>query len=739
MSSTVHRSIWWFAVGGALLALAAHLDLIRVFGTVLPYRDQWQLTGVELLGPWLDGKLSLHSFFQPLNDHWPVLTRVLSFTLIRLNGQWNNLVSITVNALILTAAILLFLRALLPGISGVSRLVFALLTGVIMALPIAWQNTLWGIQSLPYLQILLSLAYLHLLCTATRIDSRWTLAQVIGILVLFTQHSSILAHVSILPICVWKLWRKDGDARLHLFSSGAALATLCAFFLFFPAIKETAQFRADSVALAVEVTLRQLAFPTGHPGWAFLIWAPWLVYTIDALGRGRLTAPSAFVIAAGLWVGGQAAAIGYGRGAETYTFASRYCDFLALGFIINGAAWLMLIQTGIPHRLKVGWVALGLAWMVVPLKGFWWEATESHAGFNLANRFVENPANVQRVHDYIATRDPAVLSLERGGNLLFTYPPSVQMLLDRPHFRALLPPETGAPEARSDHGRLGGLARSIYQNPLIIALLGFGCLGGGLLSGRSETIAKTMMQDNPSRWTPASLLQLVGAAGLIAAGFWSQWYLPMEFNAMKRAHAVIEPDDAELMFAELSFRRESAGNIDPLLAAGATLSEPDIWRPFTYGTAINGPGGFQGIFASAPIPITDDYLSVLFTGFPCAHGNGLRWKLIPPANGDPAWIGYDGPNPESGWSTWTIDVRSFRNWTASLTFFDGRTDREGWLGTTRPVLTSDPNWADTWRARLRAERAGPAHRVVAVATLTLLSTWLLGGSVLLFKRSRPAA
>ena len=717
-----------------MLALAAHLDLIAIFGTVLPYRDQWQLTGVELIGPWLDGTFSFKSFFQPLNDHWPVLTRMLSFALLRLNGQWNNLLETTVNAFILAAAVAVFLRGVLPGLAGRIRPPYAFFAGVIMALPIAWENTLWGIQSLPYLQILLSVIYLHLLTQTTRRDGTWWTAQITGVLVLFTQHSAILAHLALLPICAWRWWHHDGNRSLHALNATLALATIAAFVQFFPSIETTAHYAADSVPLAVEVTLRQLAWPTDHPSWAFLLWAPWLLLAIDHVARRRLAASTAFVLAMGLWVGGQAAAIGYGRAAETYTFASRYCDFLALGFLTNGAALLLLWQRWPARLARTATLALGLAWTVAPINGFWWESTESHAGFNLSNRFNENPANLDRVRDYIVTRDPAVLSLERGGSLLFTYPPSVQALLDREGFRALLPPETGAPEARPDHGRLGGLAQGMLDGRLVLALFGFAALGAGLLHGRRES--SDTSRDNPSDWTPLRLWWSSTSIVLIFATVWSRWEMPLEFDPAKRVRELMAPGDKGLSFADLRFVRESVGTVDPSRTPGAVLSEPESWRPFTHGTAIDGPAGFQGTLASQPIPVTADTLSLLFTGFPCAHGNGLRWKFIPPDGGEPHWEGYGGPNPESGWYTWTVDTTAYRDWQAVLYLYDGRPDREGWLGVTRPVLTDDPNWATGWRARLRAERAAPAHRTIAGATLISAAFWMLGGITVFATRAK---
>lgn len=714
------------AMGGALMVLAGHWELIRRFGTVLPYRDSWQLTGVELLGPWVDGTLGPGAFLQSLNDHWPVLTRLLSFGLVSLNGQWNNLLETTVNAGILALAVAVFLRTILPGMARAPATIFAVMTGVVMALPITWENTLWGIQSLPYLQILLSLVYFRGVATARAIDARWAATQVVGGLVLLTQHSAIIAQVAVVPLLGWQWWRGVADRGAVLASLGVAVATLVGFGLFVPAMETTAHMRADSWALGVEVTLRQLAWPTGHPGWAFLLWAPWLVLALDRLGRRRVTPALAFLLVTGLWVGGQAAAIGYGRGAGALTHVSRYGDFMALGFLVNLASLLVLAQRWWSRPLARGaWVVLGVTMLVVAWPGFRWETMGSHTEFNLSRRPAENAANLQRVGDYIATRDPAALALENGGATLFTYPPAVQGLLDRAGFRALLPPETGAPESRSDHGRLGGLVAAMLWQPWMLAVAGLGGIAWGVGRFRSDTDNHPVggLAPDVSGWTPrGSLLGAVGAAVLMT-GLLAVWPDPLVFDADRRLRLGFAPPDAPITVRDdLQWALVSEHDADAAKMPGAVLSHPVAWRELATGTALDGATTTRGVFASSAFTIEADRLAVLFTGHPCAPGSAMRWRLDPPHGGEAEWRAYVGPNPAGDWDCWSEDVSAHRGWKASLYLFDGREDAVGWVGVMAPVLTNDAEWPEGWLTRLRIEQANASHRVVAGAAAVL---WLL--------------
>jgi hypothetical protein len=191
-----------------------------------------------------------------------------------------------------------------------------------------------------------------------------------------------------------------------------------------------------------------------------------------------MSACDAFILVVGLWVGAQAAAIGYGRGAATYTFVSRYCDFLALGFLLN-AACLVRFWTAYPTKRRQ--VALGIVaviWVVVPAKSLHWESFHGHAGYNLSRRNAENTRNLTGLRTYFESQDASLIS-DDGGRGLYSYPPELLPLLDNPEFQALLPPETGAPRARRDHGRLAWLPRCSGSTPRRV----FRCFGNPTRAG----------------------------------------------------------------------------------------------------------------------------------------------------------------------------------------------------------------------------------------------------------------
>ncbi|HLP09981.1 MAG TPA: hypothetical protein VK178_17605, partial [Opitutaceae bacterium] len=338
MSSARNARPWrLLALGAALLALAGRLCLIRGYGTALPFRDEWKAVAVDLLDPWLAGTLGWRNFVAPLNDHCLVLTRTFAFALVRLNGQWNNLLETSLNALLLVPPLALVVRTVAPALGRAAAVAWTLLAGLLLALPITGENTLWGIQSLVFFQVALSVIYLWAVATRTRCDALWWLGQLAGGLALLTQQSAVLAPVAAALLLGWRLVR-DAETRRNA-AAGVAFAALWigCYFALAPDFTVTSDMRADSWRVALDVCLRQLAWPLPHPAFAFLLYAPWLWFVADRLRRRRLDAADALLLVLALWVGAQAAAIGFGRGGETTGFVSRYCDFLLYGVIVNAA------------------------------------------------------------------------------------------------------------------------------------------------------------------------------------------------------------------------------------------------------------------------------------------------------------------------------------------------------------------------------------------------------------------
>jgi hypothetical protein len=168
----------------------------------------------------------------------------------------------------------------------------------------------------------------------------------------------------------------------------------------------------------------------------------------------------------------------------------------------------------------------------------------------------------------------------------------------------------------------------------------------------------------------------------------------------------------------LRFHRGDVAHHPDVAAQGAVETMPADTRPFASGTRLPGEADFTGILISQPLAIRQRTLSIPFTGFPCANGNGLRWRLFDPVTGQETWLSYVGPNPGVNWAIWSVDVTAFAGQEATLHLFDGREDEEGWVGVANAAQTDDTSFGGRWLKRMRSERTDGAH--IAMAGLSVL-------------------
>src|SRR5579859_8276599 len=89
--------LWLFAL--FLVILGAKLWVIQLYGSWLPVWDQWDEAD-QFFRPWLEGHLTWHDWFAPHNEHRIFFTRLLDFLVISLNGRWDTLLQMTVNAIL---------------------------------------------------------------------------------------------------------------------------------------------------------------------------------------------------------------------------------------------------------------------------------------------------------------------------------------------------------------------------------------------------------------------------------------------------------------------------------------------------------------------------------------------------------------------------------------------------------------------------------------------------------------
>ena len=72
----------------AALVFASRAWLAQVWGSALPFWDEWDLEAVGLYRTWMDGTLRLGDLFHAHNEHRLLLTRLVDLGFFVLYGRW---------------------------------------------------------------------------------------------------------------------------------------------------------------------------------------------------------------------------------------------------------------------------------------------------------------------------------------------------------------------------------------------------------------------------------------------------------------------------------------------------------------------------------------------------------------------------------------------------------------------------------------------------------------------------
>jgi hypothetical protein len=353
--------------------LGSKLHMIYAFGSDVPFWDQWDYTG-KLYPAVARGTLAPFRLIAAHGEHRVLFARLFALTLIKLNGQWDPLVEMTVNA-ILFSLMMTGLCLVLWRLAGREYLpVFCIAIATIGVLQFNWENVLWGGSCSPFLIGFAILSILLLVCSRP-FSFSWFLGFLAALFGQFTAATGFLAPVAVASMLF--IFCLSGNRSFK--ESFPALAVLVAFsFLeslirgpFIEQASHQAFFQNLDLIRFFTGTAKAAAWPFRVWPLAFLVWLPFLLLIRRLFGKGvrgqdpllqdcgrsqsregfpdvpgergapfaNRTSLAPFLAALGIWALLQAAAIGFARGAS----ASRYRDMHSIGLLANIVILLFLI------------------------------------------------------------------------------------------------------------------------------------------------------------------------------------------------------------------------------------------------------------------------------------------------------------------------------------------------------------------------------------------------------------
>jgi hypothetical protein len=462
-----------------LIVFSAKLLTMKDSPAVTPFWDQWDGEAAALFVPFSESTLSWKTMVALHNEHRIFFTRLLALDLLQINGQWDPRLEAVTNAAIHSlTAVLLTVMFWVPG--GRRHLeLLAVVCGLVFVPPFAWENVLFGFQNAFYFVLLFSLLALWLTTSSPVNRLAWWLGWICAVCALFTAATGAIVPVAILGVVALKWvtdireWRPAAANAL-----AAAVVLAMAFAVASPPLPHHEYLKAKTMAEFMGALRQNLAWPwIDQPAMWAVMWLPMIVL----LGRAaiaRLQTTERERLLAGLagWVVISAGALAYGRGAGAGPPATRYMDFLSIGFVINAVALVSLFEcTQAGTRVRRFVMVLLFAWISVATVGVDRLAGNMSALLSAWRPFFS--AHAANSRQFVLTGDPATV-LSKHGPAEIPYPDANQLvqLLQRPSIRAILPAAVRQPlriEPRSVTSKgfvVGGpFAGSIPQDPLQIA------------------------------------------------------------------------------------------------------------------------------------------------------------------------------------------------------------------------------------------------------------------------------
>ncbi len=426
----------------ALFVFFSRAWLIDVWGSPLPFFDQWDAEASALFLPWLRGDLDWDAFFRPHNEHRIALTRLADLLLLSLSGYWNVWGQLFLIAVLHAATAAIVVRPLLTPLAARSRALLLFATAIFFSSTGGWQNALWGFQSQFAFSNLLSIAAIVGTVCAGPFSPRWCFGAFASFLVLFTNGGGVLASGVAFAFAIPK---SSGSTRRSRLAGATVLGLIVLLGLLLRVdAPHHHSLRATNLHQFLELFSRCLAWPwIEHGALALVIQVPLALLLVVRL---RQRTPWDLADRCALGFGGltllHAAAIGYSRGAGLAEIGplSRYLDAFLPGAVAQVYALLQLAASATrPVRLlALGWAAIAAAGLIA--------LTEVNLTVHLPRKRLLDRIGIEVVRTYVATGNAAILLNDLSASALHPFrPQSVRDVLDEPLLLAILPPDLRAP------------------------------------------------------------------------------------------------------------------------------------------------------------------------------------------------------------------------------------------------------------------------------------------------------
>jgi hypothetical protein len=466
--------------GVALAVLGGKLWTLRMFGTDLPFWDQWDAEPALYLG-FQNGTLTWAQMAAPHNEHRILISWLFLLGLELVNGQWDARLQMVADALLHVTAVVALLAVVAPVRRRIDLACAAAVVALVAGLPFGWENVLWGFQSPFYFELLFAVLAIGLGLGAPLRPLPGVLSFLCAACAVLSLGSGALAPLTIAGVLVagairtGRPWSRTLAAAAPFVALGVLGVAMAGY------VPAHAALRAQGAGSLLKAFGRAAAWPfVNAPWWAPVLWAPWIAFTVRHF-RGASDRPrERALIGLGAWTLLHALAMAFVRGADGAPPATRYMDLLAVGLVVNAVALLALLAppaevSGTASAWRRATWGLACAWTAVAISGGVWLARRDFRQ-DLPQVAGYRRYHVTLVRRFLETDDPAVLADASHGIPPYPIAEHLAGVLRQPFIRQILPASVRQPPWIAP---LGEVAQRLVKRGLAFMGLGLGVWAAG--------------------------------------------------------------------------------------------------------------------------------------------------------------------------------------------------------------------------------------------------------------------
>ena len=482
-----HRRQTLLIVSLFLIVVGARAVVINHAGNVTPFADEWDGAAANLLKPYLEGALTIGDLFRPHNEHVIFFTRLLTLAVFNVSGYWDVILEMIVNAILDAATVVAICYALSRPLSDTWALAAMILSVLVNALPLSFDNLLFGFNTHFYLLLAFSFASLWFVAGSRAWSPRWAAGVLFALASFLCMASGALTLAAAAGLHLLQLACGRRSGRREWAGIAALAATTAVLMSLIPHVPSSDVYRAHSSKQFLSAVFQLASWPA-PPNLGALMAAPSVLFCLRTFAdRPALSDARWFNVAAFGWILTQFVALAAGRALIPVEL--RYLDSLLIGLAVNMVSFFWLVQTYSGSGNRKIWLTAALAaWLVIVAASLVRPARPLPGSIEWRRQTAE--VQERNLRSYLATGDASYLAGAPLSDIPYFEAPRLQELLAAPEIRAALPPELLSRDAPSNW--VEAFKRVFLGQGYVWLSVGFLLLIGVVARGRARPFDSTM-------------------------------------------------------------------------------------------------------------------------------------------------------------------------------------------------------------------------------------------------------